>query len=312
MHNYTLETKRLLLRPLTLDDAQAVFEWVSDEQVARYMVYNTYENIEQVYAWLTSIQDSIKRHQEYHFGYVRKEDGKLIGSGSIGPDSRREGFWYFGYNFRRDSWGMGYATEATRAMIQFAHDTFGADKFSSSHVEPNRASGHVMEKCGLRFEKYSEFHKLDGSGQARSMDYVGDWDSFLQETMQYNGSNSSYGDGHTQAFSDLQEVITRVTHMEEYMDEVAESLRTAPDSLKTNVALRAKVRALTDYMDSGQWLRDYKCDERGELPTDLKRGVLSEDGLYNLLTEIRELVPSLSEYDTQLFSNIDFLKSNEI
>ena len=44
--------------------------------------------------------------------------------------------------------------------------------------------------------------------------------------------------------------------------------------------------ALREYMDSGLWLSDYEADERGELPKDLKRGVLSEDGLYNLLTEI--------------------------
>ena len=118
MHNITLETNRLLLRPLILDDAQAVFEWVSDEQVARYMVYNTYENIEQVFDWLTSIQNDAEESSEYHFGFVRKSGGKLIGSGSIGPASARDGFWSFGYNFRRDCWGMGYATEAARAMIQ--------------------------------------------------------------------------------------------------------------------------------------------------------------------------------------------------
>ena len=44
--------------------------------------------------------------------------------------------------------------------------------------------------------------------------------------------------------------------------------------------------ALREYMDSGLWLSDYEADERGELPKDLKRGVLSEDGLYDLLTEI--------------------------
>lgn len=44
--------------------------------------------------------------------------------------------------------------------------------------------------------------------------------------------------------------------------------------------------ALREYMDSGLWLQDYEADERGELPSGLKRGVLSEDGLYDLLTEI--------------------------
>ena len=40
---------------------------------------------------------------------------------------------------------------------------------------------------------------------------------------------------------------------------------------------------LVEYYESGQWLRDYEADERGELPRDLKRGVLSQDGLWNLL-----------------------------
>ena len=45
---------------------------------------------------------------------------------------------------------------------------------------------------------------------------------------------------------------------------------------------------LKEYMDSGLWLSDYEADERGELPPELKRGVLSQDGLYNLLQDIEE------------------------
>ena len=69
--------------------------------------------------------------------------------------------------------GKGYATEATKAMIEFAHNQFGINKFSSSHVEQNKASGHVMEKCGLHFVKYGEFQKLDGTCKSRSMEYEG-------------------------------------------------------------------------------------------------------------------------------------------
>ena len=50
---------------------------------------------------------------------------------------------------------------------------FGITHFCSSHVEPNLASGHVMEKCGLLFAGYGEFEKLDGSCKARSMEYEG-------------------------------------------------------------------------------------------------------------------------------------------
>lgn len=45
------------------------------------------------------------------------------------------------------------------------------------------------------------------------------------------------------------------------------------------------MRVLTAYMDSGDWLRDYTADEQGRIPKDMKRGVLSQDGLYNLVTD---------------------------
>ncbi len=48
-----------------------------------------------------------------------------------------------------------------------------------------------------------------------------------------------------------------------------------------------KVAALTAYYSSGEWLEDYEADERGELPPDLKRGVLSQDGLYELLERLK-------------------------
>ena len=48
-----------------------------------------------------------------------------------------------------------------------------------------------------------------------------------------------------------------------------------------------KLAALGQYYTSGEWREDYEADERGEFPPDLKRGVLSQDALYDLLTEER-------------------------
>ena len=170
MHHFTLETERLILRPMTVADAPAVFQWVSDPLVARYMIYPTYTAVEDVEKWLQTVE---LQEAPYEFGFVRKADGLLIGSGSIGPDAAQEGFWGFGYNLRRDCWGCGYATEAAKAMIRFAQETFGITRFSSSHVEANKASGHVMEKCGLHFVRYGHFVKPDGTCPARSMEYEG-------------------------------------------------------------------------------------------------------------------------------------------
>ena len=83
-------------------------------------------------------------------------------------------------------------------------------------------------------------------------------------------------------------VIARVKQMEQYMDEVSEVLEKCPESVKDNVSIMLKIVELESYQDSGRWLLDYECDERGELPSDLKRGVLSEDMLYNLLCDVRQ------------------------
>lgn len=171
MHNITIKTERLLLRPLVVADAEEVFEWVSDEKVSRYMVYTTYTNIGQVKEWLTFVE---KDTSTYNFGFERLIDGKLIGSGDIGLDrgfSSNGKYWGFGYNLRYDCWGNGYATEAAIAMIEYARKNFGATYFVASHAEPNYASGKVIEKCGLKFAKYGEWQKLDGSCKMKSMIY---------------------------------------------------------------------------------------------------------------------------------------------
>ncbi len=165
-----IQTERLLLRPLKITDAEEVFEWVSDERVSRYMVYNTYTDIEQVKKWLAYVEQD---KSTYNFGFERISDGKLIGSGDIGLDAQK-GVWGFGYNFRYDCWGMGYATEAAKAMMNYVYENFGARNFTSSHCEPNLASGNVMKKCGLHFVRYGEFTKLDGSMPMRSMEYEGE------------------------------------------------------------------------------------------------------------------------------------------
>ena len=65
------------------------------------------------------------------------------------------------------------------------------------------------------------------------------------------------------------DIIERITYMEALYDHARETGHVH--------------QALIDYYESGQWLQDYEADERGELPPTLKRGVLSQDGLWELL-----------------------------
>ena len=155
----TIETERLILRPLTIEDAEAVFEWTGDPRVAEYMIYSVHESPEVTRQWLSTVD---KLENEYTWGFVRKSDGKLIGSGSIRfrTDENR---WSFGYNVRYDCWNMGYTTEAVLKMMDFVRSEHGAMNFVAEHAVDNPASGRVIEKCGLHFVKYGEYTSFDGT-----------------------------------------------------------------------------------------------------------------------------------------------------
>ena len=153
----TITTERLILRPLTLDDAEAAFEWTGDERVAKYMIYSTHESVETTKEWLRTVKST---DTQFEFGYVRKNDNKLIGSGGI--RLLEDGFWEFGYNFRFDCWGMGYATEASKAMIYHVRSKFGDVPLRAECAAENTASAHVIEKCGLVFKGFGEYTSYDG------------------------------------------------------------------------------------------------------------------------------------------------------
>ena len=152
-----ITTDRLILRPLTLDDAEAAFEWTGDERVAKYMIYSTHESVETTKEWLRSIKNS---DTLFEFGFVRRSDNKLIGSGGI--RLHEDGFWEFGYNFRYDCWGQGYATEASKAMIDHVRSIYGDIRLKAECAAENTASAHVIEKCGLHFVGYGEYSSYDG------------------------------------------------------------------------------------------------------------------------------------------------------
>lgn len=93
----------------------------------------------------------------------------------------------------------------------------------------------------------------------------------------------------------LDSVIARVTRMEGYFDAVQKALHDNPASLNRDSRIGEMLAALTDYYENGQWLKDYECDERGELPHELKRGVLSQDGVYNLINEVLAITDFIDE-----------------
>lgn len=81
------------------------------------------------------------------------------------------------------------------------------------------------------------------------------------------------------------DVVERVTQMESCYDTLLNAAEQGTEAF-CEETVQAQLQRLLAYYEGGQWLEDYLLDEQGGLPAGLKRGVLSQDGVYNLLTNL--------------------------
>ena len=86
-----------------------------------------------------------------------------------------------------------------------------------------------------------------------------------------------------------QEQTERIRQMELRMERAAKAVKELSAALENYEAVQEDIAALERYYGSEAWKQDFADDEAGLLPADLKRGVLSEDGIWNLLEDVREL-----------------------
>ena len=77
--------------------------------------------------------------------------------------------------------------------------------------------------------------------------------------------------------------IERIEYMENLLDFVRETRKEQHINSEKSARIQEAIRILADYYGSKEWKQDFADDETGRLPKDLKRGVLSEDGIWNLL-----------------------------
>lgn len=85
----------------------------------------------------------------------------------------------------------------------------------------------------------------------------------------------------------IKEAADRIRQMETRFEELQNAEKRNPSAISGDASLKEHLERLTRYYESGQWLRDYELDEQGLLPQDLKRGVLSQDAVYDFLDRLK-------------------------
>ena len=173
-----IETERLILRPLTLNDADTAFRgWTGDKEVAKYVSWLPHHSIDDTIEWLKEIEwkqdeaGNILQSDCYIWGFVLKETGELFGSGGLIWEEDWQLF-QVGYNIKKTHWNRGYTTEAMRAVLKFAAVSLGLKKIAGGHAKENIASSKVIEKLGFVYDRDDITPHIDGVRFFDSREYL--------------------------------------------------------------------------------------------------------------------------------------------
>lgn len=154
-----LETERLIIRPYIEDDLIESFQLMQDEELFKYkeMKVMTLDEYKGLFKWLLEGYDvGFDGDFGYSFNIILKETGRQVGWIGLGTlvtdNTKTEIFYLTGIKYQN----KGYATEASKAMLEYGFNTMGLNEIIGVCMKENIASKRVMEKMGLKFRYIQE------------------------------------------------------------------------------------------------------------------------------------------------------------
>ncbi len=152
MRKVIIETPRLLLYEMAVEDAENFFALNNDPKVMQYTGEGAFENVE-------AARQLVRNYTQYKkYGYGRwtvrlKETNEFLGWCGLKFNEDIEEV-DIGYRLLKKHWNKGYATEASQASLDFGFEKFGIKRIIGRADKRNAASIRVFEKLGLQFEAY--------------------------------------------------------------------------------------------------------------------------------------------------------------
>ena len=150
-----IETERLMMRPFTLDDAEALHAVWGDPASKRFLGWPTPASVDETRSHLENIVRDERKHGFALCAVIEKASGTLIGDCGlfVSPD---HGDVELAYGLGRAWWGRGYATEAARACVRAGFDELGVERIVADVDSRNTASIRVLEKAGFELQTEDE------------------------------------------------------------------------------------------------------------------------------------------------------------
>jgi ribosomal-protein-alanine N-acetyltransferase len=151
-----IETERLVLREITLEDKESLFKLHSDSVVQKYTGEPVVESMEEIEK---AIASRIITYKKYGFGRwatFLKNENQFVGWAGLAylPEFDEVDL---GYRFLPEYWGLGIATEASSAILNYGFDSLKLKKIVAIALKEHKASIRVMEKVGMEFYKFAPY-----------------------------------------------------------------------------------------------------------------------------------------------------------
>lgn len=155
---YELESHRLRLRQINLNDVDDLYEYGSDDEVAKYVLWSKYQSKENAVDYIDMV---MKKYAEGNFNawaIELKDEEKMIGMIDFVAYNERHQRAELGYVLNQHYWGKGIMSEAAKLVLEHGFKTLKLHKISAGSIDLNVGSYRVMEKIGMKREGIHREH----------------------------------------------------------------------------------------------------------------------------------------------------------
>lgn len=154
--NFTLETERLLMKPMQHEDAEALFELNKNPNVHKYLWQKPEVIIDESINVIKYVQRQYAENKIGRFATILKETNEFIGWTGIKfvndhIENGNTNFYDYGYRLDEKFWNKGYATEASIAWLDYGFNQMNIKEMNAYTHAQNGASNHVLQKVGFNF-----------------------------------------------------------------------------------------------------------------------------------------------------------------
>jgi len=161
MKEFFIETERLLMRPFSPKHSVHMFMLNSNERVLEHTGDDQFESIKKAEAFLKQY-DQFKKYKMGRFSVFNKINNRYLGWCGLRFDEV-SGTVDLGFRFSYDSWGKGFATESSSAILEYGFIQLGLEKIIARTRLANKASLRVIEKLKMEIEENFDFEGFPGA-----------------------------------------------------------------------------------------------------------------------------------------------------